>query len=88
MIPIIDLLHNIEKYPPISIILEDGPPRIPSGGDMVYCPSVFDPQWPSHKIDLLHPKSNVKTKDLTPYFLLFGERGLWYGGLLYGIVTG
>jgi hypothetical protein len=66
MIPILDLLHYIEEYLTVPIILEDGLPCIPSGGDMVYCPRVLNPQWPRHKIYLLYPKSNVKIKDLTP----------------------
>ncbi len=44
MISILDLPHNIEEYLTVPIILEDGLPCIPSGGDMVYCPRVLNPR--------------------------------------------
>jgi hypothetical protein len=67
MIPIIQLLQNIEQHPSIPIVLKNSPPRIPPGGDMINSLSILNPQRSRHTM-LLHPStSNVNIKDLTPF---------------------
>ena len=66
MIPIVHLPQDIEKHVSILIVLKDGPPRIPSGGDMIDCLRVLDPQWSRHRMLLYHFQTNVNIQDLTP----------------------
>jgi hypothetical protein len=43
VIPIIHLPQDIKPHPSILIILENGPPRIPSEDDMINSLSIFNP---------------------------------------------
>lgn len=60
------LREDLQKFPSILVILENGFPLIPTVGDMVKGSRILHSQWSCHAEQLPKTRRNVKNKDLTP----------------------
>jgi len=65
-IAIMVILHEAKELYPVLCIKKDFSPLIPTAGNMIQSPRIFNPKRSSHSLYISYPQRYVKFQGLTP----------------------